>query len=114
MTITAEAVKILRERTGAGMMECKKALVETKGDLDAAAEMMRKAGLAKADKKAGRVAAEGGRTLGGVQDAQTTAGAGAQVEKPPAATQGRDDPVACRHDRCLSRAHGRQRCPLFA
>ncbi len=59
MTITAEAVKALRERTGAGMMECKKALVETNGDLDAAAEMMRKAGLAKADKKAGRVAAEG-------------------------------------------------------
>jgi len=59
MKITAEAVKTLRERTGAGMMECKKALVETGGDLDAAAELMRKAGLAKADKKAGRVAAEG-------------------------------------------------------
>jgi elongation factor Ts len=59
MTITAEAVKTLRERTGAGMMECKKALIETNGDLDAAAELMRKAGLAKADKKAGRVAAEG-------------------------------------------------------
>jgi len=59
MTITAEAVKTLRERTGAGMMECKKALIETHGDLDAAAELMRKAGLAKADKKAGRVAAEG-------------------------------------------------------
>ena len=52
MTITAEAVKQLRERTGAGMMECKKALVETNGDLDAAAELMRKQGLAKADKKA--------------------------------------------------------------
>ncbi len=59
MTITADAVKTLRERTGAGMMECKKALVETGGDLDAAAETMRKAGLAKADKKAGRIAAEG-------------------------------------------------------
>jgi len=59
MTITAEAVKQLRERTGAGMMECKKALVESNGDLDAAAENMRKAGLAKADKKASRVAAEG-------------------------------------------------------
>lgn len=59
MTITADAVKQLRERTGAGMMECKKALVETKGDLDAAAELMRKQGLAKADKKASRVAAEG-------------------------------------------------------
>ena len=59
MTITAETVKTLRERTGAGMMECKKALIETGGDLDAAAEIMRKAGLAKADKKAGRIAAEG-------------------------------------------------------
>jgi elongation factor Ts len=59
MSVTAEAVRQLRERTGAGMMECKKALVETSGDLDAAAELMRKQGLAKADKKATRVAAEG-------------------------------------------------------
>src|ERR1700761_7709893 len=59
MNISADTVKQLRERTGAGMMECKKALVETKGDLDAAAELMRKSGLAKADKKAARVAAEG-------------------------------------------------------
>jgi len=59
MGISAETVKTLRERTGAGMMECKKALIETGGDLDAAAEIMRKAGLAKADKKAGRIAAEG-------------------------------------------------------
>jgi elongation factor Ts len=59
MNITADMVKQLRERTGAGMMECKKALVETSGDLDRAAELMRKTGLAKADKKAARVAAEG-------------------------------------------------------
>ena len=59
MNITADAVKQLRERTGAGMMECKRALVETQGDLDSAAELMRKNGLAKADKKATRVAAEG-------------------------------------------------------
>ncbi len=59
VAITAEVVKTLRERTGAGMMECKKALVETGGDLDAAAEIMRKTGLAKADKKAARIAAEG-------------------------------------------------------
>jgi elongation factor Ts len=59
MAVTADAVKALRERTGAGMMECKKALVETNGDLDAAAELMRKTGLAKADNKATRVAAEG-------------------------------------------------------
>ncbi|PIE46184.1 MAG: elongation factor Ts [Gammaproteobacteria bacterium] len=59
MAITAALVKELRERTSAGMMECKKALVETNGDIDAAAELMRKAGLAKADKKASRIAAEG-------------------------------------------------------
>ena len=59
MNITADTVKQLRERTGAGMMECKKALVETQGDLDAAAELMRKSGLAKADKKAARGGAEG-------------------------------------------------------
>ena len=59
MTITASLVKELRERTGAGMMECKKALVEANGDLDAAAEALRKSGQAKADKKAGRVAADG-------------------------------------------------------
>lgn len=59
MAITASMVKELRERTGAGMMECKNALVENDGDLEAAAEYMRKKGMAKADKKAGRVAAEG-------------------------------------------------------
>ena len=59
MSITAAQVKELRERTGAGMMECKKALVETGGDMDEAIEHLRKSGLAKADKKAGRVAAEG-------------------------------------------------------
>lgn len=59
MAITAAMVKDLRERTGAGMMECKKALVETDGDIEAAIEHMRKTGLAKADKKAGRTAAEG-------------------------------------------------------
>jgi len=59
MNVTADLVRQLRERTGAGMMECKKALVETHGDLDAAAELMRKQGLAKADRKATRVAAEG-------------------------------------------------------
>ena len=59
MAITAALVKELRERTGAGMMECKKTLVETNGDIEAAIELMRKAGMAKADKKADRVAAEG-------------------------------------------------------
>ncbi len=59
MTITAALVKELRERTGSGMMECKKALVETNGDLEAAIDLMRKSGLAKAGKKAGRTAAEG-------------------------------------------------------
>lgn len=59
MEITASLVKELRERTGSGMMECKKALVEAGGNIDAAAEAMRKSGLAKADKKSGRIAAEG-------------------------------------------------------
>ena len=59
MAITAALVKELRERTGSGMMECKKALVESNGDVDAAIEAMRKSGLAKADKKSDRVAAEG-------------------------------------------------------
>ena len=59
MAITAALVKELRDRTGAGMMECKKALVETDGNIDAAIDAMRKSGLAKADKKSGRVAAEG-------------------------------------------------------
>lgn len=59
MAITASLVKELRERTGSGMMECKKALVETNGDIEAAIELMRKSGQAKAAKKAGRTAAEG-------------------------------------------------------
>ena len=59
MTISASLVKELRERTGAGMMECKKALSETNGDIEAAIELMRKSGQAKAAKKAGRTAAEG-------------------------------------------------------
>jgi len=59
MAISASMVKELRERTGAGMMECKKALVETGGDMDSAVEQLRKSGQAKADKKSGRVAADG-------------------------------------------------------
>ncbi len=59
MQITAAMVKELRERTGAGMMECKKALTEAGGDMEAAADQMRITGLAKADKKAGNTAAEG-------------------------------------------------------
>jgi elongation factor Ts len=57
--ISASLVKELRERTGAGMMECKKALIENNGDIEAAADWLRKTGLAKADKKASRIAAEG-------------------------------------------------------
>jgi elongation factor Ts len=59
MAITAALVKELRERTGAGMMDCKKALIETSEDLDAAIDLMRASGAAKAAKKAGRVASEG-------------------------------------------------------
>jgi elongation factor Ts len=63
MSITAAMVKELRERTGSGMMECKKALVEANGDMETAIEQMRKAGLAKADKKSDRTAAEGNITI---------------------------------------------------
>ena len=70
MSISAQLVKELRERTGAGMMECKKALLETKGDIEAAVEYMRKTGLAKADKKAGRVAAEGALVVSISDDAK--------------------------------------------
>lgn len=59
MAVTAQLVKELRERTGAGMMDCKKVLVETDGDIDKAIELLREKGLAKAAKKAGRIAAEG-------------------------------------------------------
>ena len=59
MEITAALVRELRERTGAGMMECKRALVETAGDIDGAIDLMRKSGAAKADTRAGRIAAEG-------------------------------------------------------
>jgi elongation factor Ts len=58
-TITAEMVKTLREKTGAGMMDCKKALAETNGDMEAAVDWLRAKGIAKADKKSGRTAAEG-------------------------------------------------------
>ncbi len=59
MAFTAKDVKELREMTGCGMMDCKKALVETDGDMDKAVEFLREKGLATAAKKAGRVAAEG-------------------------------------------------------
>ncbi len=72
--ISATMVKELREMTGAGMMDCKKALAETSGDLETAVDLLRKKGLAKAAKKAGRTAAEG---LIGVA---TRAGVGALVE----------------------------------
>lgn len=72
MAISAALVKELRERTGAGMMECKKALTATDGDIEAAAENMRREGLAKADKKAGRVAAEG-RVATALSDDRTVA-----------------------------------------
>jgi elongation factor Ts len=73
MNITPDLVRQLRERTGAGVMECKKALVESQGDLDAAAELMRRQGLAKADKKAARVAAEGVITIEKSADGRSAA-----------------------------------------
>ena len=71
MQITAAMVKELRERTGSGMMECKKALQAADGDIDTAIENMRKSGLAKADKKAGRVAAEGRVAINISEDGKT-------------------------------------------
>ena len=59
MAISASMVKELREKTGAGMMDCKKALTNTDGDMDKAVEWLRENGLAKAEKKAGLIAAEG-------------------------------------------------------
>ena len=59
MTVTADQVRELRERTGAGMMECKKALQESGGDFEKAVDLLRKSGIAKAEKRSGRAAAEG-------------------------------------------------------
>ena len=59
MTISAALVKELRERTGAGMMDCKKALTQTNGDIDQGIELLRTLGVASAEKKSGRIAAEG-------------------------------------------------------
>lgn len=73
MAISAAMVKELRERSGAGMMECKRALVETDGDIEAAIELMRISGQAKADKKADRVAAEGLISVQVSSDAKTVA-----------------------------------------
>ena len=73
MQITASMVKELRERTGSGMMECKKALQETDGDVDTAIENMRKSGMAKADKKSGRIAAEGRVVIEISEDGQSAA-----------------------------------------
>lgn len=73
MSVTAAMVKELRQRTGSGMMECKKALVETGGDLEVAIELMRKSGMAKADKKASRVAADGVITIAASSDGKSVA-----------------------------------------
>ncbi len=73
MQITASMVKELRERTGSGMMECKKALQETDGNIDTAIENMRKSGMAKADKKSGRIAAEGRVVIAISEDGQSAA-----------------------------------------
>jgi len=73
MAVTAALVKELRERTGLGMMECKKALVETDGDLELAIDNLRKSGQAKAAKKAGRTAADGGVVAKVSEDGKTAA-----------------------------------------
>ena len=71
MSISAALVKEMRERTGLGLMECKKALTETNGDIEAAIDLMRKAGAARADKKAGRTAADGAIILSASADGRT-------------------------------------------
>ena len=71
--VTAKLVKELREMTGAGMMDCKKALVEADGDLDQAVEVLREKGLSKAAKKAGRIAAMGLVRIACSDDAKTAA-----------------------------------------
>lgn len=73
MNISAALVKDMRERTGLGMMECKKALTETGGDIEAAIDLMRKAGAARADKKAGRIAADGAILLAAAADGRSVA-----------------------------------------
>ena len=73
MAVTASMVKELREMTGAGMMDCKKALVETDGNIEAAVDLLREKGLAKAAKKAGRVAAEGLVKIAFTEDGKTAA-----------------------------------------
>ena len=73
MNISAALVKEMRERTGLGMMECKKALTEAGGDIEAAIDLMRKAGAARADKKAGRTAADGAIILSASADGRTVA-----------------------------------------
>ena len=73
MAITAAMVKELREMTGAGMMDCKKALTNTDGDMDAAVEFLRENGLAKAAKKAGRIVAEGLVAVAVSEDAKEAA-----------------------------------------
>ncbi len=73
MSVSAALVKEMRERTGLGMMECKRALTETNGDVEAAIDLMRKAGAARADKKAGRTAADGVIVLAASEDGRTLA-----------------------------------------
>lgn len=73
MNISAALVKDMRERTGLGMMECKKALTESGGDIEAAIDLMRKAGAARADKKAGRTAADGAIVLAASADGRSVA-----------------------------------------
>ena len=72
-TISASLVKELRDRTSAGMMECKKALVEVGGDIEAAIEWMRKQGMAKADKKSSRTAADGVVVIAVADDGKSAA-----------------------------------------
>ena len=104
MAITAAMVKELRELSGAGMMDCKKALNETNGDMEAAMEFLRKNGQAKAEKKAGRIAAEG---LCRIAVKNDTTAAGGEVNSAPCVRQ-TSLPRTRTSRNSLQRLHSRQ------
>ena len=106
-TITATMVKDLREKTGAGMMDCKAALAETNGDMEAAVDWLRAKGLAKAAKKAGRVAAEG--LIGLAADAKQAALVEVNSETDFVARNQTFQNMASRHRRGGAQGQGRSR-----
>ena len=88
MTVTKELVQALRARTNAGILDCKKFLIETNGDVDAAAQKLREAGIAKADKKLSRQTSEG-RVFGAVDQSGTS-----DPDPPDTVHEGRSTPTS--------------------